>query len=503
MSTIKTDIELSKHFGNDIYDEYRTALDFIHLDARNSLLKFRLITEILCRRTLDKYNISTQEDNLHSQIDELFECQIIDHALKSRLHRVRKLCNKNVHATVPSSKSNNEESIKDLKASYTSRLREDAILARELTVRNMEEIFPILTKDKSHISVTMTNIPDNNWSKTLVDAATSACARTQLQAGKIYEAQANEMRTKDPYNFEHDFCYRYNGFKKLAATYYEMSFKISADVTTNEAKFLLNHVQNSFERALKNEQGTDKKENSDSDHINEIIKTNADPEALYLFWSVLHETGAFDGEWNTDYEWMLEASANLGHPEAQAEYASILFDSGQFDSALSMFEYAEKFGVDAAYRGLAGFYEDNRTGKRDIQKALNYLRMGAKLNGPECLCALGRLYHLGQLVEKSESKAVEYMLKAIQIGSFSAEEYYFNDILKVRKKQRERFENKASDQFNNIKALFSMGHEPPKNIGRNDPCYCGSGKKHKKCCLNKEYTQDKAIKEMATSLFPD
>ncbi|MXS54099.1 hypothetical protein GTI81_15525, partial [Enterococcus faecalis] len=23
-----------------------------------------------------------------------------------------------------------------------------------------------------------------------------------------------------------------------------------------------------------------------------------------------------------------------------------------------------------------------------------------------------------------------------------------------------------------------------KKIGRNDPCYCGSGKKYKKCCLN-------------------
>ena len=24
---------------------------------------------------------------------------------------------------------------------------------------------------------------------------------------------------------------------------------------------------------------------------------------------------------------------------------------------------------------------------------------------------------------------------------------------------------------------------PHKNIGRNDPCHCGSGKKFKKCCL--------------------
>jgi hypothetical protein len=27
------------------------------------------------------------------------------------------------------------------------------------------------------------------------------------------------------------------------------------------------------------------------------------------------------------------------------------------------------------------------------------------------------------------------------------------------------------------------------NIGRNDPCNCGSGKKYKKCCLLKEYEQ--------------
>lgn len=28
----------------------------------------------------------------------------------------------------------------------------------------------------------------------------------------------------------------------------------------------------------------------------------------------------------------------------------------------------------------------------------------------------------------------------------------------------------------------------PEKIGRNDPCPCNSGKKYKKCCLNKDYT---------------
>jgi SEC-C motif len=35
--------------------------------------------------------------------------------------------------------------------------------------------------------------------------------------------------------------------------------------------------------------------------------------------------------------------------------------------------------------------------------------------------------------------------------------------------------------------LVSLGmphRDPFRNIGRNDPCPCGSGKKFKKCCLN-------------------
>ena len=31
-------------------------------------------------------------------------------------------------------------------------------------------------------------------------------------------------------------------------------------------------------------------------------------------------------------------------------------------------------------------------------------------------------------------------------------------------------------------ALFARREQKPEKIGRNDPCYCGSGKKYKKCC---------------------
>lgn len=32
----------------------------------------------------------------------------------------------------------------------------------------------------------------------------------------------------------------------------------------------------------------------------------------------------------------------------------------------------------------------------------------------------------------------------------------------------------------------------PVSIGRNDPCYCGSGKKYKKCCEEKDEAKERA-----------
>jgi hypothetical protein len=32
--------------------------------------------------------------------------------------------------------------------------------------------------------------------------------------------------------------------------------------------------------------------------------------------------------------------------------------------------------------------------------------------------------------------------------------------------------------------LLDLALNRPKDVGRNDPCPCGSGKKYKKCCLN-------------------
>jgi hypothetical protein len=37
-----------------------------------------------------------------------------------------------------------------------------------------------------------------------------------------------------------------------------------------------------------------------------------------------------------------------------------------------------------------------------------------------------------------------------------------------------------------FKKLFGREDGPPQDIRRNDPCWCGSGKKYKRCCLESD-----------------
>ena len=54
-------------------------------------------------------------------------------------------------------------------------------------------------------------------------------------------------------------------------------------------------------------------------------------------------------------------------------------------------------------------------------------------------------------------------------------------INQIAQRARERY-RKRHGRYPNSSTMFRT----KKKIGRNEPCYCGSNKKYKKCCLNKE-----------------
>jgi len=90
------------------------------------------------------------------------------------------------------------------------------------------------------------------------------------------------------------------------------------------------------------------------------------------------------------------------------------------------------------------------------------------------LIDIGEDKHIDLIRETFKTKEVDELLRGdleeIEISLGLRENPYLNQAKIDSKKMMENFE--ANDKL-----------EP--KIGRNDPCPCGSGKKYKKCCLNK------------------
>lgn len=72
---------------------------------------------------------------------------------------------------------------------------------------------------------------------------------------------------------------------------------------------------------------------------------------------------------------------------------------------------ATKLGKIEAYTSLGMLYQES-----DFPKALNYYKLGAELNNPDCLYFLADAYGTGKNVEKNEIIAYNLMQKAIANG---------------------------------------------------------------------------------------
>lgn len=106
----------------------------------------------------------------------------------------------------------------------------------------------------------------------------------------------------------------------------------------------------------------------------------------------------------------------------------------------------------------------------------------------DAMCA-DAVYILPQLLQEEgrNSDAVKVIEKAIDNRS------HWNYYLFSEASKKE-FNEQLTDLYNNLQSdlglknrvMPSYGMSDKKKIGRNDPCPCGSGKKYKRCCMNKE-----------------
>ena len=183
--------------------------------------------------------------------------------------------------------------------------------------------------------------------------------------------------------------------------------------------------------------------------------------------------------------------ADKGHGDACAYYGGYLYDeSKNYNESLNYLTKAADNNIQISFIYLWHYYTDGKCSKPDYEKAFYWLNKGIELGYPDALCCLGISYHKGIYFQKDDKKAEKILKDAIEKGSEKAYRYYmieFNDLSgKVAlelKKFGEAIEE-AVQEFTENSSIRAVKNRHLK-IGRNQPCPCGSGKKYKKCCLNK------------------
>jgi len=141
---------------------------------------------------------------------------------------------------------------------------------------------------------------------------------------------------------------------------------------------------------------------------------------------------------------------------------------------------------------LGKFIEKDSIFNQELEEALvKYLNADEDIDTDDGLNAMA----IFNLIDISEAKHIELIREVFE--KKPVDTFYDGDLedieikLGIREKRskpkEKHFLQKMIEEYeleDKLKPLLSANNAEPK-IGRNDPCPCGSGKKYKKCCLNK------------------
>jgi TPR repeat protein len=466
-----TDIDLSRKFGNSIYEDYEIAVEFLTVNPDFSLMKFRKVLEYICEVVADKNDVNIGRRKLVDQIVFLSENDCIDKGLTEDLHAARSLCNTGVHK---SKQAQNTEDLEFQKKSHQD-LVAKAQRTRSIVLRIFEKCYQIVNSVEAFPDYSPVDEGIQEQRALLFDGISSLCSRKKYKAGLLCESIADNSLGGMSLIVSNDAIYHQTSIYKLAADLYEASYKISS-------RFEARHRQASIEQ-----------KNTDEEYI--FLKY-ADPEAMFRYARI-----ALDGRLGDSLKdkgmSLLKASADRGHPESCAEYGGHLYDQADdYEGALRYLEEGADKDMPLSYVGLWLFYTDGKACSVDHDLAFKWLNIGVEVGCPDALACLGISYHEGIYYQKDDEKAETLLKKAIEKGSRRAYDYYvitFNDL-----------KGKMVSHFKEIgERLIAIEKESKQKpikkerakVGPNEPCPCGSNKKYKKCC------RDKPRSEM-TPLFP-
>ena len=202
---------------------------------------------------------------------------------------------------------------------------------------------------------------------------------------------------------------------------------------------------------------------------------------------------------------MLREAADQGHMEAQF-YCGDLYDFGRGvakDDRLAMTYYkkaAQQGDKDAQYNAGVN-YRDGIGCEQSFERAAEMFEKAAHQGDAEAINELGRLHYHGQFFPQNYKRALELYRKSSALGNPVATHnlgwcHEFGRSVPQNHQEALRLYTLASERGCEcaLKALgrvqaairddpsLALTKQRPKKPKPNQPCSCGSGKKHKKCC---------------------
>jgi TPR repeat protein len=444
---ISTDLELASAVSEPIGQSYKEAVEFTTVLPSYSLIRYRDVLEGICNLIAKEHGLVADSISLFEKINELAERGAITFGFKDRCHRLRKLCNPGAHRRSSSIDSQKKDEIK----AEHEQLRSNAQEGRDVALWIIEYYYRSVAKVSGELNYLLVEIQTQEWKDLLFYATTDGDAQTKFKAGLWCEAEAEKRELEfngiiAPTEFEHD----QNFLKRLAATFHFASYQATRNI---DAGF--RYAQFVVQKKI------------DTDKLDEARK-------------------------------LIEEAAKAGHGEACDYHASILYDDEQdYAKAEKFWLIAAQRNVTRAFSCLYFYYTEGKACTPNPEKAVAFVEKGVAQDCRDCLYSLGRAYFEGEFVQKDDDKARELLARASELGHGIARGYL---LLMVNGGMDVIAEEFA--KIGRMLAAIDTPHQEVKVVAPDpySPCECGSGKKHKWCCMSKATEQKPSRSPLAQFL---
>jgi len=115
-------------------------------------------------------------------------------------------------------------------------------------------------------------------------------------------------------------------------------------------------------------------------------------------------------------------SSRLGNELATFELANYYYNNNKINDAVQLYSILVngKFGGNSCFKLAISFLRGNEI-KKDVLKAIEYLKKGVELDNVNCLFKLGWLYYKGEVIEQNLNKAIELIKRAGEFELYEEE----------------------------------------------------------------------------------